>query len=88
MKLAGAWIRDARISAGVSQSQLLAKLDSKNPTLVSYVENGRGRLTPQFYEAWGRAVGIDPKEVARTMIGFYTPFLYEPLFGEPFKLPE
>jgi transcriptional regulator with XRE-family HTH domain len=84
LKLAGEWMRSVRVSAGLSQNQLLARLPKKSSMFVSQMENGQTRLIPQYYEAWAEALGIDAKEVARRMIGYYTPFLYEPLFGEAF----
>jgi transcriptional regulator with XRE-family HTH domain len=85
LKQAGEWMRSVRVSAGLSQNQLLARLPTKKSNMfVSQMENGQTRLIPQYYEAWAQAVGVDAKEVARRMIGYYTPFLYEPLFGEAF----
>lgn len=88
LKLAGEWMRSVRVSAGLSQNQLLARLPKKSSMFVSQMENGQTRLIPQYYEAWGAAVGVDAREVARRMIGYYTPFLYEPLFGERFAPEE
>lgn len=84
MKLAGEWMRAVRIGIGLSQNQLLSHFTKRSAVFLSDMEAGKTRLTPQFYEHWARAVGLDVKQVAQVMIGFYTPFLYEPLFGEPF----
>lgn len=86
-EVAASWLRDMRISSGLSQSQLMSRLGATG-TLVSHVENARMRVPPRYYHEWGVALGIEPREFARIMIGFYTPFLYEPLFGERFSLPE
>jgi transcriptional regulator with XRE-family HTH domain len=84
MKLAGEWMRAVRVSVGLSQNQLLSHFTKRSAVFLSDMEAGKTRLTPQFYEPWARAVGLDVRQVAQVMIGFYTPFLYEPLFGEPF----
>lgn len=84
MKLAGEWMRAVRVSVGLSQNQLLSHFTKRSAVFLSDMEAGKTRLTPQFYQPWARAVGLDVRQVAQVMIGFYTPFLYEPLFGEPF----
>lgn len=84
---AGAWLKARRVAAGISQKDMQKRLAIKNPVFFSVVENGRERMPPQYYQPWAREVGLDAQYVARTILGFYTPFLYEPLFGEPFKAP-
>ena len=87
MVRAGAWLKACRVAAGISQKDMQKRLAIKNPIFFSKVENGHERMPPQYYAEWGRAVGMEPRRVAQTILGFYTPFLYEPLFGEPFKGP-
>lgn len=84
MKLAGEWMRAVRVSTGLSQQQLLSQFSKRATVFISDMEAGKIRLTPPYYEHWARAVGLEPRQVAQVMIGFHTPFLYEPLFGEPF----
>ena len=84
MAQAGEWMREARVAAGITQEQALAGAVKQAKVTVSKIEAGQIRLIPTHYTAWANAVGVDPREVARVMIGFYTPFLYEPLFGQPF----
>jgi transcriptional regulator with XRE-family HTH domain len=83
MKLAGEWMRAAREVAGLTQDQIGLPI-KRGKIYISEMEAGKGRLTPPYYEFWARAVGLDPRLVAQVMIGFHTPFLYEPLFGERF----
>jgi transcriptional regulator with XRE-family HTH domain len=84
MKLAGDWMRAAREGAGLSQDQI-GFPTKRGKIYISEMEAGKARLTPPYYEMWAKAVGLAPAMVAQVMIGFHTPFLYEPLFGEPFS---
>lgn len=84
---AGAWLKACRVAAGISQKDMQRRLAIKNPIFFSKVENGHERMPPHYYVEWARAVGLNPKLVAQTILGFYTPFLYEPLFGEAFVAP-
>lgn len=88
MVRAGAWLRACRLAAGLSQKDMQKRMAVKSAIFFSKIENGHERLAPQYYAPWAQAVGIDPKVVAQTILGFYTPFLYEPLFGEKFKAPD
>jgi transcriptional regulator with XRE-family HTH domain len=84
MKLAGEWMRAVRERAGLSQRQVSFPTKKGN-IAISEMEAGKTRLTAPYYDHWARAVGLETRLVAQVMIGFHTPFLYEPLFGEPFQ---
>ena len=79
---AGAWLKELRARAGLSQIQLAEHLGLKYYTFVSQVENGFGRVPTEAMEGWARAVGVDPSDFARQLIGFYEPVLHRLLFGE------
>ena len=62
---AGAWLKELRARAGLSQLQLAERLNLKYYTFVSQVENGFGRVPTESMEAWARALGADPPTFAR-----------------------
>ena len=57
---AGAWLKELRGRAGLSQIQLADRLGLKYYTFVSQVENGFGRVPTESMEAWARALGVEP----------------------------
>jgi transcriptional regulator with XRE-family HTH domain len=77
---AGAWLKDLRARAGLSQIQLAEKLALKYYTFVSQVENGFGRVPTDLMEAWARALGVVPQEFAKRLLSFYEPELYRLLY--------
>jgi transcriptional regulator with XRE-family HTH domain len=79
-KQAGAWLKELRGRAGLSQIQLADVLGFKYYTFISQVENGFGRVPVESMEAWARALGADPTEFAKHLLSFYEPELYRLLF--------
>ena len=77
---AGAWLKELRARAGLSQLQLAERLDLKYYTFVSQVENGFGRVPTESMEAWARALGVEPPAFARQLLSFYDPELHRLLF--------
>jgi transcriptional regulator with XRE-family HTH domain len=77
---AGAWLKEQRVQAGLSQIELAQRLGLKYYTFVSQVENGFGRVPTESMEPWARALGIDPSSFARRLLSFYDPELYRLLF--------
>lgn len=79
---AGQWLRAAREARGLSQRALAAAVGIDYYTFIAQVEAGRGRIPPERYEAWARALDIPPKEFVRRMLMYYEPSTYRILFGE------
>src|SRR5688572_8088124 len=77
---AGAWLKELRARAGLSQIQLAEKLGFKYYTFVSQVENGFGRVPTDSMEGWARALGLDPSTFARKLLAYYEPELHRLLF--------
>ena len=77
---AGAWLKELRARAGLSQIQLAGRLNLKYYTFVSQVENGFGRVPTESMEAWARALGMEPSAFARRLLSFYDPELHRLLF--------
>src|SRR5688572_20273200 len=77
---AGAWLKELRAKAGLSQIQLADRLGFKYYTFVSQVENGFGRVPTDSMEAWALALGVNPSHFAKHLISFYEPELYRLLY--------
>lgn len=78
----GNWLKAMREKAGLSQRELAEKVDIGYYTFVSQLENGRGRLPPDRYEAWAAALNMDPKEFTRELMRYYDPITHRILFGD------
>jgi len=79
-KQAGAWVKELRVRAGLSQIELAQRLGLKYYTFVSQVENGFGRVPIESMEAWARALGANPSGFALELLSYYEPELYRLLF--------
>jgi len=79
-KQAGAWLKELRRRAGLSQIELARVLGFKYYTFISQVENGFGRVPTESMEAWAKAVGVSPAEFARKLLVHYDPELHRLLF--------
>jgi hypothetical protein len=77
---AGAWLKELRGGAGLSQLQLAEQLGLKYYTFVSQVENGFGRVPTESMEKWAKALGAKPSSFARQLLAFYDPELHRLLF--------
>jgi transcriptional regulator with XRE-family HTH domain len=77
---AGAWLKELRACAGLSQIQLAERLGLKYYTFISQVENGFGRVPTESMEAWAHALAVEPAAFARRLLSFYDPELHRLLF--------
>ena len=79
-KQAGAWLRELREAAGLTQVELAGRLGFKYYAFVSQVETGFSRVPTEKIEAWAQAVGAEPSQFARQLISFYEPELHRVLY--------
>jgi transcriptional regulator with XRE-family HTH domain len=79
-KQAGAWIKELRGAAGLSQVELAERLGLKYYTFISQVENGFGRVPTDAMEAWAVALGVPPPAFAKQLLSYYDPELHRLLF--------
>lgn len=77
---AGAWLKELRRKAGLSQIQLAERLGYKYYTFIAQVENGFGRVPTEGMEAWALALGVMPAKFARELLSYYDPELHRLLF--------
>lgn len=79
---AGVWLKEMRETAGLSQRVMARMLGLEYYTFISQVENGRGRIPPNRYRDWARALNVDEKLFAKMLLKFYEPVIYAILFEE------
>lgn len=66
----GAWLRERRKRRGLTCRALAARLGVAFG-FVQQLEAGRGRVPPDRYEAWARALGMTPAGFVRGLMRFY-----------------
>lgn len=76
----GLWLRRLREDAGLSQRDLAKLIDIDFYTFISQVEIGKGRIPPEKYSVWSKALNVDPHDFAINIVKYYNPFLYDLLF--------
>jgi transcriptional regulator with XRE-family HTH domain len=77
---AGQWLKHLRESKGLSQRDLAERVGVEYYTFISQVESGRGRIPPDRYRVWAKALGIPPREFVTRLMRFYDPVTYRILF--------
>jgi transcriptional regulator with XRE-family HTH domain len=81
-KEAGAWLRERRLAAGLSQRELAERVDVGYYTFVSQIEAGRGRIPAERYAVWADALEMNAAEFVRSVLSFYEPSTYQILFPD------
>lgn len=79
-KRGGQWLKQLRLDAGLSQRQMSDVLGLEYYTFISQLETGRGRIPPDRYEDWARALKVNPRDFVRTLLRYYDPVTYRLLF--------
>ena len=79
-KAAGVWLRELRERRGLSQRQLAKLVGTEYYTFVSQLETGRGRIPPDRYLDWAKALDVEPREFVRALMRYYDPVTYAILF--------
>ncbi len=79
---AGAWLRQKREAAGLSQRDLATKVGIEHYTFISQIEAGRGRVPADRYEVYAIALGVEPRDFAIAMLKWHEPHTYRLLFPE------
>ena len=86
-RMAGAWLRDLRERRGLSQRQLANLIGVDFYSFIAQIEAGRGRVPPERYEAWARALGLEPRDFVREVLRYYEPLTWQLLFGDQGERP-
>jgi transcriptional regulator with XRE-family HTH domain len=79
---AGRWLKELREARGLSQRQLAAEVGAEFYSFISQLETGRGRIPPDRYLIWAKALGVCPRELVTKLMQFYDPVTYGILFEE------
>jgi transcriptional regulator with XRE-family HTH domain len=80
-RAAGHWLRDLRERRGLSQRELAQKVGAQYYTFISQLEHGRGRIPPDRYLVWARALGVAPRAFVQALMSYYDPVTYDIVFG-------
>ena len=78
---AGAYLRKLREDRGLSQRALADAVGLQFYTFISQIETGRGRLPPDQYLLWAKALDVDPKPFVINLLQYYDPITYDIVFG-------
>ncbi|MBR0793518.1 helix-turn-helix transcriptional regulator [Bradyrhizobium manausense] len=83
---AGRWLRDLRELRGLSQRDLASLVGTRYFTFISAIEGGRGRVPPDRYLVWAKALEVQPREFVHRLMSYYDPITFGILF-EPVSDP-
>ena len=78
----GRWLKELREKAGLSQRDLAPLVETEYYTFISQLENGRGRIPPDRYSLWAKALKVDPKPFVKDLMRYYDPVTFNILFEE------
>jgi len=79
---AGRWLKELRVRQNLTQRELADLVGVEYYTFVSQLEVGRGRIPPDRYEMWAKALGMEPADFVKQLMRFYDPETYRILFGQ------
>jgi len=79
---AGQWLKQAREAAGLTQAELAERVGLRYYTFVSQVEGGLGRVPIDVQGAWAEALGLETRDFAKRLLGYYEPELHRLLFAD------
>ena len=80
-KQAGAWLRSRRCELGLSQRELVHRVNMEYYTFISQIEAGRRRVPAERFQIWAEALEVDPREFAINLMQYYDPYTYHLVFG-------
>jgi len=80
-KAAGAFLKKARIDAGVTQVEVATAMGAPYYTIVSQIETGKTRLPPKAMMAVAKLFKMQPRTFYTRLMQYYDPYGWEMLFG-------
>ncbi|MGF7206218.1 transcriptional regulator with XRE-family HTH domain [Skermanella aerolata] len=84
-KAGGAWLKQCRLSRGLTQLQVADAVGLGNYTMVSMIESGRGRIPPESYGLWAAVMDMEPRDFVKEIMRYYDPITFGILFDEKNK---
>lgn len=79
---AGRWLKELRERRGLSQRNLAELVNAEYYTFISQIEAGKGRIPPDRYVEWAKALDVEPRSFVRNLMQYYDPVTYGILFGD------
>jgi DNA-binding XRE family transcriptional regulator len=80
-KQAGAFLRKARMEAGVTQMELAVAMGATYYTVISQIEAGKARLPPDKTMAVAQKLGWQPAAFYKRLLQWYDPYGWDCLYG-------
>ena len=68
---AGAWLRDLRKTAGITQRELAEQVGAPGARLVEEIEAGKMAVPVAFHRGYARTFGISVAEFAKRCAAYY-----------------
>jgi len=78
----GAWLREMREKANLSQRELATAVGADYYSFVSQLEAGKGRVPITQVELWAKALGVPRSVFAKGVLRYYDPITYDMLFED------
>jgi|SRR5208283_702401 len=78
----GRWLKERRERLGLSQRQLAERVGAEYYTFISQLETGRGRIPPDRYNDWARALEMRSRDFLRELLRYYDPITHSILFEQ------
>lgn len=75
-RVGGAWLKEKREAAGLSQRELASRVGIEYYTFISQIEGGRGRVPAERFEAYAAALRVSPREFTMTMLRYNEPVIF------------
>ncbi|MCY4150656.1 MAG: helix-turn-helix transcriptional regulator [Aestuariivita sp.] len=77
----GHWLKSLREDQGLTQRDLADRLGLEYYTFISQLETGRGKIPPNRYLDWAKALGQDPRAFVTRLFSCYDPITHEIIMG-------
>ena len=79
-KEAGDMLKKMREAVEKTQRDVANEVGFDYYTMVSQIENGKTRVPPSQLVAYAKSLRIPPKELAKKLMRYYDPVMFEILF--------
>ena len=81
-KKAGAYIKNLRKDACLTQREVAVALNLDYYTFISQLESGYGRVPPNLYRSLADILEVKCSVFTKEMMRFYDPFTFDAMFHE------
>jgi transcriptional regulator with XRE-family HTH domain len=85
----GAFLKEQRETAGMTQLDVAVLLDYGYPNMVSQIERGVSALPPHDLKVWAETLRMEPAALAKKWLYFVEPDIFASLYGsDPYTLEQ